>query len=276
MQPTSGCRAGVQARRLDRRKAHPVHTRRTRICAGQRVSVPQNVLSANLVVEQVEAVVRLCLRLTIELPLKDPDLYRCCQAHRQSPDPLHLQKRSRSQGPSLPRSYPASSVLRPCPTPVAAAAQRRRRGRYPRRDGSPPLPGSPSRRAVPITPADRSGCLCRLLPRPRGLPRFAGGSASATSLSRPAQASLALRPVELLNRPRRPLSRGFDTISYPNMPLVSYQTNRLLSGWILPPPVIRALGAHSEIRDCTFRQQRRSRVSLRSTRATAAAGRNKE
>jgi len=35
------------------------------------------------------------------------------------------------------------------------------------------------------------------------------------------------------------------------MPLVSYQTNRLLSGWILPPPVIRALGAHSEVRDLT-------------------------
>jgi hypothetical protein len=28
------------------------------------------------------------------------------------------------------------------------------------------------------------------------------------------------------------------------MPLVSYQTDRLLSGWILPPLVIRALGAH--------------------------------
>src|SRR5262245_34410057 len=36
-----------------------------------------------------------------------------------------------------------------------------------------------------------------------------GGSASALSLSRPAQALLALRPVELLSRPRRPLSRGF-------------------------------------------------------------------
>jgi hypothetical protein len=36
--------------------------------------------------------------------------------------PLHLQKRSRSQGPSLPRSYPASSVLRPRPTPARTAA----------------------------------------------------------------------------------------------------------------------------------------------------------
>src|SRR3954464_6281967 len=34
-----------------------------------------------------------------------------------------------------------------------------------------------------------------------GLPRISGGSASMTSLSRPAQASLALRPAGLLNGP---------------------------------------------------------------------------
>src|SRR5262249_13840589 len=28
----------------------------------------------------------ICLSLAIELPLKDPDLFWCCQAHRQSPD----------------------------------------------------------------------------------------------------------------------------------------------------------------------------------------------
>src|SRR5262249_34150314 len=61
-----------------------------------------------------------------------------------------------------------------------------------------------------------------------------------------AQASLALRPARLLNRPRRPLSRGFDAASYPAAPLVSYQTDRLLSGWVLPPLVIRALGAHGK------------------------------
>jgi hypothetical protein len=40
------------------------------------------------------------------------------------------------------------------------------------------------------------------------------------------------------------LSRGFDKASCPAKPLVSYQTDRLLPGWILPPLVIRALGAH--------------------------------
>ena len=80
------------------------------------------------------------------------------------------------------------------------------------------------------------------------LPQMAGGSASALSLSRPAQALLTLRPTGSLNRPRRPLSRGSSPASYPAEPLVSYQTNRQLSGWILPPQVIRAFGAHCQQR----------------------------
>jgi hypothetical protein len=92
-------------------------------------------------------------------------------------------------------------------------------------------------------PGGSDRCICRSLPCPRGLPRNSGGSASASSLSRPAQTSLALRPAGLLNRPWRPLSRGFDATSCPATPLVSYQTYRLLSGWILPPLVKRAIGA---------------------------------
>ena len=83
------------------------------------------------------------------------------------------------------------------------------------------------------------------------LPQMAGGSASALSLSRPAQASLALRPVGLLSRPKRPLSRGSSPSGYPAEPLVSYQINRQLSGWNPPPLVIRAFGAH-----CHFRNSR--------------------
>src|SRR5262245_579874 len=55
-------------------------------------------------------------------------------------------------------------------------------------------------------------------------PQMAGGSASALSLSRPAQASLALRPIESLGRPRRPSSRGSDPASYPTKPLASFRT----------------------------------------------------
>ncbi len=76
------------------------------------------------------------------------------------------------------------------------------------------------------------------------LPQMAGGSASALSLSRPAQASHTLRPARSLDRPRRPSSRGFGQVAHPTKPLVSYRINRQLSGWLLPPLVIRAFGAH--------------------------------
>ena len=111
-------------------------------------------------------------------------------------------------------------------------------------NGSPPI----TRTTIPACraqyPGGPNGCMCRLLPPPHGLPRYSGGSASASSLSRPAQASLTLRPAGLLNRPRRPLSRGFGPTGYPAKPLVSYRSYRQLSGWNLPPLVVRAFGAH--------------------------------
>jgi hypothetical protein len=65
-----------------------------------------------------------------------------------------------------------------------------------------------------------------------------------TSLSRPAQASLTLRPAGSLGRQKRPLSRGFSPASHPTKPLVSYQVYRQLPGWDLPPLATRAIGAH--------------------------------
>ena len=87
----------------------------------------------------------------------------------------------------LPPMPPPEATLRPLPS---------------HQTGLPRLPEPPFQRAVPTTPADRAGALCRLLPRSRGLPQMAGGSASALSLSRPAQASLTLRPAGSLSRPQ--------------------------------------------------------------------------
>ncbi len=101
--------------------------------------------------------------------------------------------------------------------------------------------------AVPTTPVDPSRCACRLLPGRCSLPRSSGGSASTTTLSRPAQASLALRPAELLGHPKWPLSQGSGPARYRTKPLVSYQTYRQLSGWDFHPPVICAVGAHRRI-----------------------------
>jgi hypothetical protein len=44
--------------------------------------------------------------------------------------------------------------------------------------------------------------------------------------------------------PKATLSRGSSPSGHPAEPLVSYQINRQLSGWNLPPLVIRAFGAH--------------------------------
>jgi hypothetical protein len=55
------------------------------------------------------------------------------------------------------------------------------------------------------------------------------------------------RPV---SHPRS--SRGSSPAGYPAEPLVSYQINRQLSGWNLPPLVIRAFGAHCQ--EVTLRQ----------------------
>ncbi len=80
--------------------------------------------------------------------------------------PRLLQKHARSQGPFLRRHYPASTVLWPCPTPARPAVLATTSElRPPTGTGLPRLPGPPSQRAVPSTPVDRNGCLCRLLPR---------------------------------------------------------------------------------------------------------------
>src|ERR1700726_443143 len=113
-------------------------------------------------------------------------------------------------------------------------------------DGSPPITRTPFPTCRAHYPGGSSGCACRLLPHSCSLPHMAGGSASALSLSRPAQASHMLRPTGRLTRPRPPLSRGSTPTGHPAEPLVSYQINRQLSGWILPPQVIRAFGAHCQ------------------------------
>jgi hypothetical protein len=113
-------------------------------------------------------------------------------------------------------------------------------------DGSPPITRTTFPTCRAHYPGGSSGCSYRLLPRSCSLPQMAGGSASALSLSRPARASHALRPAGSLSRPRRPLSRGSSPSGYPAEPLVSFQINRQLSGWNLPPLVIRAFGAHGQ------------------------------
>ena len=124
---------------LDLIEGHPFHARRARIGAGEHIGVGQNVLAADLVVEDVEAEGGLRLRLTIELSLKVPGLVGRFEAHRQSPPPRRLESASEvralsSAGITRPhRSYdPVRLPHGPLPN-----TQRRSRDLRPR--GSPPI-----------------------------------------------------------------------------------------------------------------------------------------
>src|SRR5271166_5613619 len=225
----------LHAKRLNLLEGRPVHPRCARIGAGQRIGVPKVVIAADLVVEDVEAESGLRLRLTIELSLKVPDLFGRFEAHRQSPPPRRLRKRSEARALSSAGITRPHRSYDPVRLPHGPLPNTQRRSRDLRPRGSPPI----TRITLPPChahyPDGSNGCICRLLPRPPGLPRCSGGSASISSLSRPAQALLTLRPAGSLNRPRRPSSRGSGPASHPARPLVSYQINRQLSGWNLPP-----------------------------------------
>ena len=184
----------------------------------------QDVRATDLVVEQIEPEARLRLCLEIELSLQRPDVIRCCRAHRQSPILGHFENVSEVRvlsSAGITRFQRYYDPVRHPPKPsscddVEAATLAR--------DGSPPI----TRTTVPACRAHypdgpRRVRLSVASPSHWGLPRLSGGSASITSLSRPAQASLALRPVGLLDRPRRPSSRGFNPAGCPTKPLVSYR-----------------------------------------------------
>ena len=151
---------------------------------------------------QIEPVVRLRLRLEIELPLKRPDLIGCCQAHHQSPilgsfKSVPEVRVLPSAGITQPQRY-YDPVRHPPGPPscddveAATLAQ----------DGSPPITRFtlPTCRAYYPDGPERVR-LSVASPLHSGLPRISGGSASMTSLSRPAQALLTLRPTGLLDRP---------------------------------------------------------------------------
>src|SRR5215469_14291093 len=98
----------------------------------------------------------------------------------------------------------ASAVLRPHPIPVEAVALGDVEAATIAYDGSHPIARVTLPACCAHYPGGSNGCSCRLLPRSHGLPRISAGSASALWISRPAQASLALRPAESLDRQKRP------------------------------------------------------------------------
>ena len=138
--------------------------------------------------------------------------------HQRSYDPVRLPCR-----PTPDSAVEAATLVQHGPPPITRLTLPTCRVHYP--DG-------PERVHLSVASPLRSG-----------LPRYSGGSASMTSLSRPAQTSLALQPAGLLNRlcglcheaSIRPVAR-------PNRSSAT-RSYRQLPGWILPPLVNRAVWA---------------------------------
>jgi hypothetical protein len=188
--------------------------------------VTQDVFTENLVVEQVETVSGLRLRLTIQLSLKAPDPSRVCRLLPitfTSPLPGF----NRCMTVRLPPIPPPEATLRPLPS---------------HQSGLPRLPEPSFRRAEPATPADQAGAHVDCFPRSCSLPQMAGGSASAPSFSRPAQASLTLRPIGSLSRPKATFVTRLQPVRLLAQALVSHRINRQLSVWNLPPLTIAPSG----------------------------------
>ena len=70
----------------------------------------------------------------------------------------------KSQGPLLRWHYPASTLIRPCPTPAMAVAFRNVEDATLANDGSPPITRTTFPTCRAHYPGGSSGCACRLLP----------------------------------------------------------------------------------------------------------------
>jgi hypothetical protein len=114
--------------------------------------------------------------------------------------------------------------------------------------GLPRLPEPPFRRAAPTTPADRAGARVDCFPARAAFPKWQEGRHPHCHFRGLLRLHSRCGPPDCSAAHRRPLSRGSSPASYPAEPLVSYRINRQLSGWILPPLVIRAFGAHCHFR----------------------------
>ena len=112
--------------------------------------------------------------------------------------------------------------------------------------GLPRLRGLRFRRAEPTTPADRAGAHVDYFPAHTAFPKWQEGRHPHCHFRGLLRLYSRYGPPDRSAAQRRPLSRGSSPCGYPHEPLVSYRINRQLSGWNLPPLVIRPFGAHCQ------------------------------
>jgi hypothetical protein len=124
---------------------------------------------------------------------------------------------------------------------------------------------------VPTTPADRAGARVDCFPAHAAFPKWQEGRHPHCHFRGLLRLHSRYGPPDRSAALRRPLSRGSSPCGRPPEPLVGYQINRQLSGWNLPPLMIRAFGAH-----CQFRthapQQATGCYSITSSARTSSVG----
>ena len=130
--------------------------------------------------------------------------------HSHSRDPSPFGHRSSPEAPSLRRRYPASPVLQASPPPSPARPDPRGLSVgacHATGQGFPCCVHSPLPCVLPPIPRRNPSVHVSLASRQVvSLPRYQGGSASASPVSRPARRSLTLRPAWSLSRPWRPVA----------------------------------------------------------------------
>jgi len=184
------------------------------------------------------------LRLAVQLPRRSSDLHgvvRLIANHRPSTSSKARLKQGSFPPPALPGFSSTMTLSDSHRVRIAAAMEPKL---HP--SGSPTLPASPLRRAMPTTPADRTAAVDTFY-RPYCLPRsWRVGIRNCTF-----EACSGFTRV-MAHRIARPPKAAFVTRlrqrQLSGAPLVCFRSYRLLSGWNPPPQVIRALVAHQDAR----------------------------
>ena len=160
------------------------------------------------------------------------------QAHRQSPILVSVKSVPEVRALSSAGIAQPQRSYGPVPTPPPLAALRSLPSC---RTGLPRLPASPSQRAVPTTPADRDGCVGRLLPCPARPSPFLRRVGIRNFTFEACSGFTRVTAHWIAQPPKAAFVARLRPASHPDKPLASYQINRQLL-WILPPLVLRALG----------------------------------
>ena len=149
------------------------------------------------------------------------------------------------------RALPSAGItrlqrsLRPCPTPAGIRRPSATLRPLPScQTGLPRLPASPFRRAVPTTPADRTGARVDCFPVRAAFPVLQAGRHPHLYFRGLLRLHSRYGPSDCSTAQGGLCHEASSQSGYPSKPLVSYQSNRQFSGWYLPPLVIRAFGAH--------------------------------